>query len=76
MPLDHDIIFAADAKLGTTPILISPSIMALDELKKVKYKFQDLLGKGFIRSSMFPSIALVLFIKMKDGSMRTCLSIV
>ena len=34
---------------------------------------QDLLDKGFIRPSISPWGAQVLFVKRKDGSMRMCI---
>ncbi|KAL0319866.1 UNVERIFIED_CONTAM: Transposon Ty3-G Gag-Pol polyprotein [Sesamum radiatum] len=41
------------------------------ELQELKKQIEDLLEKGFIRSSTSPRGALVLFVK-KDGSMRLC----
>ena len=41
--------------------------MALEELKELKEKFKDLLEKSFIRPSVSPWRALVLFIRKKDG---------
>ena len=46
--------------------------MALVELKELKFQLQELLGKGFIRSSVSPWGALVLFVKKKDGTLRLC----
>ncbi|KAL4016684.1 hypothetical protein IC575_024339 [Cucumis melo] len=47
--------------------------MAPAELKKLKVQLQVLLDKGFIRPSVSPWGALVLFVKKKDGSMRLCI---
>ena len=44
--------------------------MAPAELKELKEQLQDLLSKGFIRPSVSPWGAPVLFVKKKDGSMR------
>ena len=44
--------------------------MAQTELKELKVQLQDLLDKGFIRPSISPWNAPVLFVKKKDGSMR------
>ncbi|WVZ53555.1 hypothetical protein U9M48_004478 [Paspalum notatum var. saurae] len=41
-----------------------------DELKK---QLDELLEKGFIRDSVSPWGALVLFVKKKDGTMRMCI---
>ena len=46
--------------------------MALVELKELKLKLQEFLEKGFIRSSVSPWGAPVLFVKKKDGTLRLC----
>ncbi|KAL0534176.1 hypothetical protein IC582_028460 [Cucumis melo] len=47
--------------------------MAQAELKELKVQLQELLDKGFIRPSVSPWGAPVLFVKKKDGSMRLCI---
>ncbi|CAN4085046.1 unnamed protein product [Withania somnifera] len=47
--------------------------MAPAELRELKVRLRDLLDKGFIRSSVSPWGAPVLFVKKKDGSMRMCI---
>ncbi|KAL4011838.1 hypothetical protein IC575_028902 [Cucumis melo] len=47
--------------------------MAPTELKELKVQLQELLDKGFIRPSVSPWGAPVLFVKKKDGSMRLCI---
>jgi len=46
--------------------------MAPAELKERKVQLEELLGKGFIRPSVSPWGAPILFVKKKDGSMRLC----
>ena len=46
--------------------------MALAKLKEFKAQLKDLLDKGFIRPSISPWVALVLFVKKKDWSLRMC----
>ncbi|XP_069147666.1 uncharacterized protein [Solanum lycopersicum] len=58
---------------GTRPISIPPYRMAPAELKELKEQLRDLLSKGFIRPSVSPWGAPVLFVKKKDGSMRMCI---
>ena len=42
------------------------------ELKELKLKLQELLEKGFIRPSVSPWGAPMLFVKKKDGTLRLC----
>ncbi|XP_070005982.1 uncharacterized protein [Nicotiana sylvestris] len=67
MPPDRDIDFGIDLLSGTQPISIPPYHMVPHELKE---QLQELFEKGFIRPSVPPWGALVLFVKKKDGSMR------
>ncbi|KAL0322385.1 UNVERIFIED_CONTAM: Transposon Tf2-11 polyprotein [Sesamum calycinum] len=47
--------------------------MAPLELTELEKQLEELLGKGFIRPSISPWGAPVLFVKKKDGSMRLCI---
>ncbi|PKI56470.1 hypothetical protein CRG98_023108 [Punica granatum] len=47
--------------------------MAPSELKELKVQLQELLEKGFIKPSVSPWGAPVLFVKKKDGSLRLCI---
>ena len=47
--------------------------MAPIEMDELKKQIDDLEKKGFIRSSVSPWAAPVLFVKKKDGSMRMCI---
>jgi hypothetical protein len=58
---------------GTNPILKAPYRMVSLELKELKEQLQELLDKGFIRPSISPWGAPVLFVKKKDVSMRMCI---
>ena len=44
--------------------------MAPTHLKELKEQLKDLLDKGFIRPSISPLDAPMLFVKKKDGSLR------
>ncbi|KAL9230890.1 hypothetical protein vseg_006183 [Gypsophila vaccaria] len=43
------------------------------ELQKLKKKLEEMIEKGFIKPSVSPWGAPVLFVKKKDGSMRLCI---
>nr|GFC23136.1 retrotransposon protein [Tanacetum cinerariifolium] len=58
---------------GSEPISKAPYRMAPIELKELKDQLQELLERGFIRPSVSPCGAPVLFVKKKDGSMRLCI---
>ena len=68
------LIFLLTLEPGTKPISIPPYRMAPAELKELKDQIQDLFNKGFIRPSVSPWGAPVLFVRKKDGSMRMCIN--
>ena len=47
--------------------------MAPSELEELNTQLKDLLDKGFVRPSVSPWGAPVLFVKKKDGTMRMCM---
>ena len=51
----------------------APYRMAPTELKELKSQLQELLDKGFIRPSVSPWGAPVLFVKKKDDTLRMCI---
>lgn len=61
VPPEREIIFGINLLLDICPISIPPHSMAQAELKKFTDLLKDLLEKGFIRSSVPPWGALVLF---------------
>jgi hypothetical protein len=70
MPPDRDIEFIIELQLGTAPISKRPYRMPPNELAELKIQLQDLLDKGFIRSSASPRGCPALFMKKKDNSLR------
>ncbi|KAA0043122.1 ty3-gypsy retrotransposon protein [Cucumis melo var. makuwa] len=73
LPPHREIEFAIELESGTVLISRARYRMAPVELKKLKVQLQELLDKGFIRSSVSPWGAPFLFVKKKDGSMRLCI---
>ncbi|XP_057779913.1 uncharacterized protein LOC130998515 [Salvia miltiorrhiza] len=73
IPPDRQVEFTIDLIPGATPISKAPYRMAPPELEELKIQIQELLDKGFIRPSVSPWGAPVLFVKKKDGTMRMCI---
>ena len=70
LPSEREVEFTIDLIPGTEPISIPPYRMAHAELRELKAQLEELLSKGFIRPSISPWGAPVLFVKKKDGSLR------
>nr|GEU50030.1 putative reverse transcriptase domain-containing protein [Tanacetum cinerariifolium] len=73
IPSVREVEFNIELIPGAEPISKAPYRMALIELKELKDQLQELLERGFIRPSVSPWGAPVLFVKKKDGSMRLCI---
>ncbi|KAD6795232.1 hypothetical protein E3N88_06128 [Mikania micrantha] len=73
IPPDREIEFQIDVVPGAQPVAKAPYRLAPTEMKELMTQLQDLLDKGFIRPSVSPWGAPVLFVKKKDGSMRMCI---
>ncbi|WMV30894.1 hypothetical protein MTR67_024279 [Solanum verrucosum] len=73
LPHGRDIDFCIDIEPDTQPISIPPYRMTPAELKELKKQLQNSLNKGFIRPSVSPWGATVLFVTKKDGSMCMCI---
>ena len=73
LPPDREIEFEIELEPGTEPISIAPYRMAPAELKELKVQMEELLNKGFVKTSTSPWGAPVLFVKKKDGSLRLCI---
>ncbi|KAI4321445.1 hypothetical protein MLD38_034825 [Melastoma candidum] len=73
LPPSREVDFVIDVVPGTEPISRAPYRMGFAELRELKVQLQELLDKGFIRPSVSPWGAPVLFVKKKDGTMRMCI---
>ena len=69
LPPEREVEFAIDVVPEAKPVSKAPYRMAPVELKELKVQLQELLDKGFIRPSVSPWGAPVLFVKKKDGSL-------
>ena len=73
LPPDRKVEFTIDLISGTEPISIPPYRMAPAELRELKAQLEELLSNGFIRPSISPWGAPVIFVKKKYGSLRLCI---
>ena len=75
LPPEREVEFTIDLIPRTEPISIPPYRMAPAELRELKAQLEELLSKGFIRPSISPWGAPVLFVKKKkkNGSLRLCI---
>ncbi|GAA0174564.1 hypothetical protein LIER_27932 [Lithospermum erythrorhizon] len=73
LPPTRELEFSIEVVPATAPISIAPYRMAPVELRELKTQLQELLDKGFIRLSVSPWGAPVLFVKKKDGTLRLCI---
>ena len=73
IPLEREVDLSIEIAPGTTLIFIPPYRMAPTELKELKSQLHELMDKGFIRPSVSPWGAPILFVKKKDGTLRMCI---
>ena len=73
VPLEREVDLSIEVIQGTTPISRTPYHIAPIELKELKTQLQKLLDKGFVRPSVSPWGAPILFVKKKDGTLRMCI---
>ena len=73
LPPEEEVEFTIDLIIRIEPISIPPYRMAPIELRELKAQLEELLSKGFIRSSVSPWGAPVLFVKNKYESLRLCI---
>ena len=72
LPPEREVDLSIKVVLGTNPISRAPYRMTPTELKELT-QLQGLLDKGFVRPSVSPWGALVLFDKKKDGTLPMCI---
>jgi hypothetical protein len=72
-PPRREIDFLIDLVLGVAPMSKTPYRISTPELKELQMQLEELLKKGYIRSSVSPWGTPVLFVKNKDGTFRLCI---
>ncbi|XP_074292585.1 uncharacterized protein LOC141619467 [Silene latifolia] len=68
LPPNRDVDFNIELKPRTGPISKAVYRMGPKELEELKKQLEELLDKGYVRSSVSPWGAPVLFVKKKDES--------
>jgi archaeosine-15-forming tRNA-guanine transglycosylase len=73
LPPKRDIDFSINLMPGASPVSKDPYRMCTQELKEMQLQLEKFLKKGYIRPSVSPWGAPVLFMKKKDGTLRLCI---
>nr|GFD26918.1 putative reverse transcriptase domain-containing protein [Tanacetum cinerariifolium] len=73
LPSVWEIEFRIELILRATLVTKSRYHLAPSELEELSGQLKELQDKGFIRPSLSPWGALVLFVKKKDGTFRMCI---
>ena len=68
LPLKMEIDFTIELVPGAAPVSKTPYRMSMPKMLELKMQLQELLEKIYIRPSVSPWGALVLFVKKKDGN--------
>ena len=69
LPPHRDVDFVIELHPSTSPISMTPYRMAPVELQELKFQLRELLDKGFIRPSISPWGAPILFTKKKGKTL-------
>ena len=69
----RDIYFIIELVPGVAPVSKTPYRMSIPEMLEMKMQLQELLKKTYIRLSVSPWGAPVLFVKKKYGTLRLCI---
>ncbi|GJS22059.1 putative reverse transcriptase domain-containing protein [Tanacetum coccineum] len=73
LPPPRQVEFLIDFVPGAASVARAPYRLAPSEMKELSVQLQELLEKGFIRSSLSSWGAPVLFVKKKNGSFQMCI---
>ena len=73
LPPKRDIYFTIELVPGAALVSKEPYRMSTPEMLELKMQLQELLEKKYIRSSVSPWGAPILFVKKKDGTVTLCI---
>jgi hypothetical protein len=73
LPPKRDIDFLVNLMPGAAQVSKAPYRMSTPKLKELQLHLEEILKKGYIRPSVSPWGASVLFVKKKDGTLRLCI---
>jgi hypothetical protein len=73
LPPRREIDFSIDLVPRATSVSKTPYRMSTLELKELQMQLEEFLKKGYIRPSVSPWGALVLFVRNKYGTLRLCI---
>ena len=73
MPPHREVDFFIELVPGETPSSKSPYKMSTPDFAELKLQLKEMLEKRYIRPSVSPWGALVLFVKKKDGTLILCI---
>ena len=73
IPPKSDIDFTIELVPGKAPVSKTPYRVSTPEFLEMKMQLQELLEKKYIRPSVSPWGAPILFVKKKDGTLRLCI---
>jgi hypothetical protein len=73
LPPRRDIDFSIELAPGAVLVSRTPYRMSTPELVELKLKLKEMMDKGYIRPSVSPWGAPVLFVKKKNGTLRLCI---
>ncbi|XP_077249410.1 uncharacterized protein LOC143888913 [Tasmannia lanceolata] len=76
LPPSREVEFTIDLAPRTSPISKAPYRMAPLEMKELTSQVEELLEKGFVRPSISPWGAAVLFVKKKDGTFMDLMNMI
>ena len=71
LPPERELDFTIELKPGVEPISKTPYRMTTLKLCELKMQLKELLDLGIIRPSVSPWGTPVIFVKKKDGSLRS-----